>query len=114
MLPKKNRIREGADFGAICRYGKALSCGGLILRIRENRLGLVRCGVSVGLKFSPKAVVRNRIRRQIRAFFQQNLEEIKSGQDIVVIVEKSWNKKTSPVREIGKILTKNNLTKAKK
>jgi len=116
MLPEKNRIRKDADFGAICRYGRLFSGGGLILRVKENKLGLVRCGVSVGLKFSPKAVVRNRIKRQIRAFFQQNLSEIESGQDLLVIVGKNWKEKekVSPEQEIRQILIKNSLIKAKK
>ncbi|MCX6761696.1 MAG: ribonuclease P protein component [Candidatus Moranbacteria bacterium] len=111
MLPKKNRIREGADFGAICRYSRSFSADGLILRIRENQLGLVRLGVSVGLKFSSKAVARNRMKRQVRAFFEQNLARIATSQDVVVIVGKTWEEKANPGPTIRQILVKNGLFK---
>jgi ribonuclease P protein component len=111
MLPKKNRIRREADFGVICRHGKSFSAGKLILKTKENDLGLVRLGVSVGLKFSPKAVFRNRIKRQIRTFFFQELEKIKSGQDFMVIVGKGWREKTDPTPELKQILIKNRLFK---
>jgi ribonuclease P protein component len=111
MLPKENRIRKDADFGVIFRYGRTFSGKGLVLKVRENKLGLVRIGVSVGLKFSPKAVARNRIKRQIRAFFCQNLAKINSGIDFVVIMGKGWDEKVSPCVELGRILEKNNLIK---
>jgi len=111
MLPQKNRIREGADFEVICRYGKVFSGKGLVLRVRENKSILVRLGVSIGLRFSPKAVVRNRIKRQIRAFFGQNLSKIKSGFDILVIIGKGWEEKMNPSEEIRQILLKNGLFK---
>jgi len=111
MLPKENRIRKDADFGVICRYGRTFSGKGLVLKVRENKLGLVRIGVSVGVKFSPKAVARNRIKRQIRAFFCQNLAKIIPGLDFVVIVGKSWDEKVNPAGETRQILVKNGLFK---
>ncbi|MFA5961402.1 MAG: ribonuclease P protein component [Parcubacteria group bacterium] len=111
MLPKKNRIRKDADFGVICRYGRTFAGKGLVLKVRENKLNLVRIGVSVGLKFSRKAVTRNRIKRQSRAFFCQNLAKIVSGVDIIIIVGKGWDEKVNPGVEIGQILRKNGLIK---
>jgi ribonuclease P protein component len=111
MLPKKNRIRENVDFGVICRYGKTFSGKSLVLKVSENKLDLVRMGVSVGLKFSSKAVIRNRIKRQIRAFFCQNLEKIQSGRDFVVILGKGWDAQVNPGGEIKQILVKNSLFK---
>lgn len=111
MLPKKNRIRDEADFGVICRYGRSFSEKRLVLKVKDNELGLVRLGVSVGLKFSGKAVTRNRIKRQIRAFFQVNLEKISSGKDFVVIIGKGWDEKSNPGPTINQILLKNSLIK---
>jgi ribonuclease P protein component len=111
MLPKKNRIVKDADFGTICRYGRSFSLGKLVLKVKENNLGFVRLGVSVGLKFSLKAVTRNRIKRELRAFFFRELEKIKGGQDFIVIVNKGWNEKTDPILELKQILIKNLLFK---
>lgn len=111
MLPKKNRIRKDADFGIICHQGKSFSVDGVLLRVKENDFDLVRLGVSVGLKFSPKAVDRNRIKRQIRDFFGKELEKIKKGQDFVVVISKGWDKKVNPATALKQILVKNRLFK---
>ena len=109
MLPKKNRIRKNADFGVICRYGKAFSCDGVILRVRKSESGVLRLGISVGVKVFSGAVVRNRIRRQIREFFRINMEKIQPGWDVVVIVLKSVNKVNHPIEEVKKGLMKSGL-----
>ncbi len=112
MLPRENRIKENAEFEDVYRFGKAFFCGKIAVRAKENDLAVSRIGISVGLNFSKKSVDRNRIKRQIRAFFRQNLEKIKTGYDIVVIAQKGWNKKANPQEEILEILAKNGLLKA--
>ena len=111
MLPKNNRIRKEADFWVVYRYGKSFSRNGLILKIKDNNLGFVRLGVSVGLKFSSKAVVRNKIKRQIRCFFQKNFKKMTLGQDFIVIIGKSWKEKNNPSEILEEILIQNNLIK---
>ena len=109
MLPKKNRIRKNADFGAVCRYGKAFSCDGVILRVKKNELGVLRLGISIGAKVFSRAVVRNQIKRQIREFFRINMEKIQPGWDVVVIVLKSVNSANEPLKEVEKGLAKSGL-----
>jgi ribonuclease P protein component len=111
MLPKENRIRKDVNFRIICRQGRTFSNNGLVLKIKENRERFSRVGVSVGIKFSPKAVERNRIKRQIRAFFCQNLTKISPGWDMVVIMGKGWSKGNNPSEDIRRILVKNRLFK---
>ncbi|HAI73971.1 MAG TPA: ribonuclease P protein component [Candidatus Moranbacteria bacterium] len=111
MLLKKNRIKKNADFESVYRFGKAFFCGKIAIKAKENGLAVLRVGVSVGLNFSKKSVDRNRIKRQIRAFFRQNLEKIKTGWDIVAIVQKGWDKKVNPRKEFAEILVKNGLLK---
>jgi ribonuclease P protein component len=45
-----------------------------------------RIGISISKKVSKKAVVRNRIKRQIRAILRQLLPRLKSGWNIVISV----------------------------
>lgn len=45
-----------------------------------------RIGISIGRKVSKRAVVRNRIKRQIRAAARQLLPRLSPGWDIVAIV----------------------------
>lgn len=45
-----------------------------------------RIGISISLKVSKKAVVRNRIKRQIRAILRHLLPQISPGWNLVVVV----------------------------
>lgn len=45
-----------------------------------------RTGISISLKVSKRAVVRNRIKRQIRAALRQLLPRLKFGWDLVIVV----------------------------
>lgn len=86
MLPKEHRLRHDKDIKTL--FGNAKSvfdpvCG---VKFRKNKFGISRFAVVVGTKVSKKAVVRNRIRRQIRAMIQNRLELIKPGFDVLILV----------------------------
>jgi ribonuclease P protein component len=44
-------------------------------------------GISIGLKVSKRAVIRNRIKRQIRSAMQELLPQISEGWQIVIVVK---------------------------
>lgn len=48
-----------------------------------------RIGISIGLKVSKRSVVRNRIKRQIRAAIRQFLPDLSPGWQLVVVVKPS-------------------------
>ena len=52
--------------------------------IEENRIGII-----VSKKVSKKAVVRNRLRRQIREAYRLNEEQFVSGYDFILIGKQS-------------------------
>jgi len=52
----------------------------------EKSLQPTRTGISISLKVSKRAVVRNRIKRQIRAALRQLLPRLKFGWDLVIVV----------------------------
>jgi ribonuclease P protein component len=45
-----------------------------------------RIGISINLKVSKRAVVRNRIKRQLRSALRQLLPRLISGWDLVIVV----------------------------
>ncbi len=51
---------------------------------RSNQLGWARVGLAVSRKVSPRAVVRNRIKRMVRESFRQHQDQL-GGLDLVVI-----------------------------
>lgn len=95
MLPSKNRLLEAKDFEAISRNGSFFSFGEVFLKIKGNNNQETRVGFSVGIKFSPKAVERNRVKRQLREIFRKNIEKIAKGKDIMVSLKKGGKKEFS-------------------
>ncbi len=84
MLEKKNRICKNKEFDRVFT-GQSFYAKVLGIKSVDNKLNETRFGILVGLKVSKKAVVRNKLKRQIRAIISQELPLIKSGKDLVII-----------------------------
>ncbi|HEY9835717.1 MAG TPA: ribonuclease P protein component, partial [Vampirovibrionales bacterium] len=89
MLPASNRLKRPKEFSAVYRTGISRKTTHLTLRAKRRKGVLpetkppdpglenpasaltanqpTRVGISISLKVSKKAVIRNRIKRQIRA-----------------------------------------------
>jgi len=88
MVPKKNKLIRGEDFALIHRTGRFFSHGRLRAKIAKNSLEETRIGISVGIKFSPLAVRRNKLKRQLRSVARKHLSGIRPGFDMVLMAEK--------------------------
>ncbi|MEG3858232.1 ribonuclease P protein component [Microcoleus sp. herbarium12] len=99
MLPPTNRLKHRKDFSAVYRKGMRRNSAHLSLRAlrkpksielskpsAEKSVPPTRTGISISLKVSKRAVVRNRIKRQIRAALRQLLPRLKFGWDLVIVV----------------------------
>jgi ribonuclease P protein component len=91
MLPKQNRLKAKQDFTTVYQKGVRLNCFALGLRAyrhhAELRVSLpLRVGISISHKVSKKAVVRNRIKRQLRFALRQLLPNLECGWDVVIVV----------------------------
>ncbi|TAH23483.1 MAG: ribonuclease P protein component [Oscillatoriales cyanobacterium] len=89
MLPETNRLKHRKDFSAVYRKGMRRNSAHLSLRAlrkpksvtlaqptAEKSLQPTRTGISISLKVSKRAVVRNRIKRQIRAALRHLLPRL--------------------------------------
>ena len=88
-LPKKHRLRDRRDFRAVYSKGIRLNSLNLVLRALftpELEIKPTRIGISISQKVSKKAVVRNRLKRQIRAALRELLPSILPGWKIVIVV----------------------------
>ncbi len=104
-LPKQHRLRSRKDFSWVYQSGDRYKSNVMTLRILRRQAAVVnsteaspspsrdvptsRFGIAVGLKVSKRAVVRNKIKRQLRAALQQLLPRVFPGWDLVVIVHPS-------------------------
>lgn len=105
-LPSANRLKRRRDFQTVYKAGSRKSTLHLTLRalpfqtvsgtkkaesLSKGSEILVAesptcIGISISQKVSKRAVIRNRIKRQIRAAFRQLLPRIQDGWWLVVVV----------------------------
>ncbi len=88
MLPARNRLRERADFAAVMRGKGGARAASHLIVVHANRTD-ARAGEPprVGFVVSRKvgiAVVRNRVKRRLRAQVATRLHGIPAGHDLVV------------------------------
>jgi ribonuclease P protein component len=88
MLALKNRLRKKVEFENVYKNGDFFSAGNLSLKCAKSEASFFRIGFVVGVKFSPKAIVRNKIKRQLREIFSQQTRLLKKKMDIVIMIKK--------------------------
>ncbi|MFA5886876.1 MAG: ribonuclease P protein component [Patescibacteria group bacterium] len=86
MLAKNNRIKFDKDFDQAFKFGQSFYDKLIGVKSVDNNLGVNRFGILVSTKVSKKATVRNLIKRRIRSIIKEELEKMKTGKDLVIIV----------------------------
>jgi ribonuclease P protein component len=86
-VQRRHRLSRSRDFDAVYRHGRSTSTRFLVLYWfpREDADGDPRLGLAVP-RASGGAVVRNRIKRQLREVWRALLPDIALGRDYVLIV----------------------------
>ena len=84
MLPKSNRLKKRKEFAYIYKKGKRFNSKNLSLIETESKLNLTKIGFSVSNKIG-KAVVRNKIKRQLRFIVRKQLNNLRIHQNFVLI-----------------------------
>ncbi|MCL6515999.1 ribonuclease P protein component [Alicyclobacillus sp.] len=84
-MQREYRLRENRDFRRVFQRGKSSATGRLVLYWLEKREGHLRAGISVSRKVG-NAVVRNQIKRRLRASLSMVLEELRERPVDVVLV----------------------------
>ncbi|WP_310422035.1 ribonuclease P protein component [Chamaesiphon sp. VAR_48_metabat_135_sub] len=95
-LPKPHRLRRRQDFQKVYQYGKRHQQVHLTLRSLRHlpdstteNLPATRFGISVSKTVSKKAVIRNLLKRQVKAALRQMLPRITSGWSVIIGVRPS-------------------------
>jgi ribonuclease P protein component len=113
-LPKPHRLRRRQDFHKVYQHGKRHQQVHLTLRSLRylpgsapENLPATRFGISVSQKVSKKAVIRNLLKRQVKAALRQLLPEITSGWSVVIGVRPSAQgcEYVEILRELKQLLT---------
>jgi ribonuclease P protein component len=87
VLQRRNRLSRSRDFDAVYRHGRSVSTRFLTLYWfeRDEAVGAPRLGFAVP-KAVGNAVVRNRIKRQLREIVRGRLEQVPASNDYVLVV----------------------------
>ena len=83
-FPAEVRVRTGREYREAFADSRRVSTRHFSLHLRLRDGGFCRLGMAVSRKVSPDAVVRNRIKRQIRETFRLRYRELPPGDCIVV------------------------------
>jgi ribonuclease P protein component len=92
-MRKEQRLRRREDFAAAYRQGRVHGNQLLVLRVRSNGREVSRFGFVVG-KAVGGAVVRNRVKRRLRAL--ADATEICGGFDVVIGAKRGAATATHP------------------
>ena len=94
-------LKLNYEFKNVFNKGKFYIGNHVIIYVMKNKLGYNRLGIAVSTKLG-KAHTRNRIKRVIRAAYQNNNINTNQGYDIVII----WNKKADIIDLSYQIINK--------
>ena len=92
-LPKAYRLKNRRDYRAVYARGiRRYSPHLIAIALATDSQGVdstpaSKFGISIGKKVSKKAVVRNRIKRQLKAVIRTYLDKINPGWQVVIVVK---------------------------
>ncbi|MFA5602320.1 MAG: ribonuclease P protein component [Bacilli bacterium] len=86
-MKKENIVKKNHEFSNIINSNNKFQNQYFIIYIKENRLSKTRFGISVGKK-TGKAVIRNKIKRQIRNILDTQKKDYQNGFDCIIIIKK--------------------------
>jgi ribonuclease P protein component len=92
MLPKANRLTKKKDFETVFTKGKGARNSFLAIKALNNNLPESRFGFVVSKKVSGKAMVRNLVKRRLRATVEK-MPMMSKSFDVVVVALPGIEKK---------------------
>lgn len=85
MLPKANRITKKKEIDNVFQKGKSSFDAVLGVKVSQNKENKNRFVTTVSTKVSKKAVVRNKIKRQLQEIIRLNNVNFETGFDFFVL-----------------------------
>ncbi|MDD3487050.1 MAG: ribonuclease P protein component [Candidatus Moranbacteria bacterium] len=93
MLSARHRLKDKKEFNALFRGGQTFSNDVLLMKVGSGKAGEAsHFGFAVGVKFSKKAVERNRVKRWMREAVRGKIKQVQFGKNIVFLVNPRFPK----------------------
>jgi len=86
------KLKNQADFKKVAQGGQPFFAQDISLKVCKNNLKNNRFGVVVSLQIDKRAVVRNKIRRQISEIIKSIEKDLKQGYDILILTREDVKK----------------------
>jgi ribonuclease P protein component len=99
MLPHINRLTKKKEFDNVFKNGFGTYNKAIGIKAINNNLGINRYGIIVSTKISKSAVIRNKIKRQIREIIKDEILKYNISKDYIIIT-------LPPVKELNLIEVK--------
>lgn len=107
MLTRQQRLRRSSDIQRVYETGQKAFHPFFRLIKAPGLTGQTRMTVVTSLRVSKKAIERNRLKRQLRAFWQKVAESLAKPYDCVIIVQpKAKGVSTAILEQALKIILK--------
>ena len=88
-MKKKYIVKRSEDFTKIIKNSVFFKGKGYVIYIKDNNLDYSRFGISVS-KNTGNAVIRNKIKRQIRMIIDDNKKNYQKNLDYIIIVKNGF------------------------
>ena len=88
MLKKVNRLKKNYQFNYVYKNGTHFSQRALVLYLTTSKTKAIKVGFAVTKKIG-KAVVRNKIRRQLREVVRKYLPNLKQNYNIILVAREN-------------------------
>src|SRR5262245_47160696 len=85
-LPRSRRLAKREEFDHVTRARRCSRDECFSVYVNQSRVPFARLGVTVARRVSPRAVARNRIKRQIRESFRRH-QHLFAGVSVVVTAQ---------------------------
>ncbi len=85
---KLTSLKNSKNFDRVFHHGQRFGNRHFQFYYLKNRKSTNRLGIIVSKKVSKRAVVRNKVKRRIRASYQQEMANIAQGYDMIIIAKK--------------------------
>jgi len=93
-MKKINIVKDSKDFEIATHKGKLYKNNNYIIYVINNNKNYYRFGISVGKKISNKAVIRNKLKRQLKNIIDKNKNLYKNDKDYIIIMKRSCLEKS--------------------
>lgn len=105
-MKKINILKNSRDFNRIISSNKPYKYKNYIIYLEKNTESIFKFGISVGKKIG-NAVIRNKIKRQIKSILDE--KDYQNGFNCIIIVGKGINGKNFEEKKENLLVALNNL-----